>query len=344
MENRNILISGASIAGPALALWLARYGFRAAIIERAPVVRPGGYAVDFRGASMDVLKRMGILGEVQRMQTRTGAITIVDGVGKRIADMPDGFTSGQLEIMRGDLAGVLHQATQQDVEYIFDDSIASLVEDEGGVRVTFNRSPPRTFDLVVGADGLHSKVRALAFGEESQFIHHLGYYISIFTIPDYMNLDSNGLFYGTAGKKVGIFGAKDDGKAMASFYFASPLLKRDRLNIAKQKNFLRTTFATEGWEVPQLLKMMDDAPDFYFDSISQIKMNRWSAGAQCIARRCSLLRFSSFGYGNGYGSGGSVHSCGRIEGGRRRLHHRLCPLRNPDARVRDEVPEDCRWC
>jgi 2-polyprenyl-6-methoxyphenol hydroxylase-like FAD-dependent oxidoreductase len=164
LKNKNILISGASVAGPALAFWLSRYGFHPTVIERAPAVRPGGYAVDFRGAALRALERMGIVGEVKKFETRTGAITIVDKANKRVASMPDGFTSGELEIMRGDLAGVLYQASRQDAEYIFDDSITGLTQSDPGVEVTFSRARAREFDLVVGADGLHSNVRAHVFG------------------------------------------------------------------------------------------------------------------------------------------------------------------------------------
>ena len=153
MNNRQVLISGASVAGPALALWLNRYGFRTTIVERAPALRPGGYAVDFRGASMRVLERMNLLAEVQRLQTRIGAITIVDRNNKKVASMPDGFTSGELEILRGDLARVFHEATRHTTEYIFDDSIAGLEETAEGVDVTFLRGGRCRFDLVVGADG-----------------------------------------------------------------------------------------------------------------------------------------------------------------------------------------------
>jgi 2-polyprenyl-6-methoxyphenol hydroxylase-like FAD-dependent oxidoreductase len=278
MKNKTILISGASVAGPALAYWLSRYGFHPTLVERAPAVRPGGYAVDFRGASLRALERMGIVDEVRKLETRTGAITIVDKTNRKIASMPDGFTSGELEIMRGDLAGVLYAATRHDAEYIFDDSILGISEDEDGAEVTFNRSESRRFDLVVGADGLHSNVRTLAFGEESRFIHHLGYYVAIFTTPNFMNLDHSGLYYGTLGKKVGIFSARENREAMASFFFASPRLQYDRRDTTRQKQILRDKFAHEQWQIPRLLQMMDDAPDFYFDSISQIRMERWSAG------------------------------------------------------------------
>ena len=282
MTIKTILISGASVAGPALAYWLSRYGFQPTVVERAPAVRPGGYAVDFRGASMKVLERMGIVGEIRKLETRTGAITIVDQANRKIASMPDGFTSGELEIMRGDLAGILYAATRDRAEYIFDDSILGIREDEDGAEITFSRSEPRRFDLVVGADGLHSNVRALAFGEESRFIHHLGYYVAIFTTPNFMNLDHSGLYYGTLGKKVGIFSARGNTEANASFFFTSDPLEYDRRDMDRQKQILADKFAGEQWQVPRLLRMMEHAPDFYFDSVSQIRMERWSAGRSVL--------------------------------------------------------------
>lgn len=251
-------------------------------MERAPAVRPGGYAVDFRGASVRVLERMGLLAEVQRRQTRTGAITIVDRHNKKLASMPDGFTSGELEILRGDLAEIFHEATRETTEYIFDDSITSIEERDAGVDVTFERGGQRRFDLVVGADGLHSKVRSLAFGDEADFARYLGYYISIFSIPNYLNLDRSGLYYGTLGKKVGIFGGADQKKATASFFFATQPLQYDRRDTQQQKSVLRDHFRQEGWEVPRLLEILETAPDFYFDSVSQVKMSRWSAGRSVL--------------------------------------------------------------
>jgi 2-polyprenyl-6-methoxyphenol hydroxylase-like FAD-dependent oxidoreductase len=313
MKNRNILISGAGVAGPALAFWLSRYGFRPTVIERAPTVRPGGYAVDFRGTSMRVLERMGLLAEVRKLQTRTGAITIVDSRNRRLASMPDGFTSGELEIMRGDLAGILYEATRQDTEYIFDDSITGLAPAETGVDVTLDRGEPRKFDLVVGADGLHSKVRALAFGEESRFIHHLGYYISIFTIPNYMNLDRSGLYYGTLGKKVGIFSARRNSEATASFFFDSPVLKYDLRDIRQQKNILRERFSEESWEVPRLLKMVDAAPDFYFDSLSQVKMNRWSTERTVLLGDAAYCASPLSGMGSGMAVVGAYVLAGELK-------------------------------
>ncbi|HEY4110893.1 FAD-dependent monooxygenase [Puia sp.] len=278
MKTKKILISGASIAGPALAFWLNRYGFETTIIERAPVLRPGGYAVDFRGAAMEVLKRMELLESIRRFETRAGTITMVDAFNNKLASMPDGFTSGELEILRGDLARVLFEVTQYDTEYIFNDSITKMREDEEGVEVEFFRGAPQRFDLVIGADGLHSNVRRIAFGEESQFVRDLGLYVAVFTIPNFMNLGMNGLYYGEVGRRVGIFGAKKGTAAMASFFFASDPLTYDRRDTMAQKEILRKRFKDMGWQVPRLLHLMDSAPDLYFDSVSQVMMDRWSKG------------------------------------------------------------------
>jgi 2-polyprenyl-6-methoxyphenol hydroxylase-like FAD-dependent oxidoreductase len=312
MNNRNVLISGASVAGPALAFWLNRYGFRTTIVERAPVLRPGGYAVDFRGASLRVLERMNLLAEVQRMQTRIGAITIVDRNNKKVASMPDGFTSGELEILRGDLARVFHEATRSTTEYIFDDSIESMEEIGDGVDVTFLRGGRRRFDLVVGADGLHSKVRSVAFGAEEKFVRYLGYYVSIFTIPNYLTLNRSGLYYGTLGKKVGIFSGKDDGEAKASFFFASEPLQYDRRDVEQQKRILRDQFAQEGWEVPRLMEWMNHAPDFYLDCVSQVKMDQWSKGRSVLLGDAAYCASPLSGMGTGMAVVGAYVLAGEL--------------------------------
>ena len=312
MKNQSVLISGASIAGPALAYWLSRYGFQPTIVERAPTVRPGGYAVDFRGASIRVLERMGLLPEVQRMQTRIGAITIVDRDNNKVASMPDGFTSGELEILRGDLAGIFHQATRRTTEYIFDDSIVEMEESDGGVEVRFQHSGSRRFDLVAGADGLHSKVRSLAFGEEANFVRYLGYYVSIFTIPNYLDLDRSGVYYGTLGKKVGIFSGGDQREAKASFFFATEPLDYDRRDTEQQKRILRDHLQQEGWEVPRLLEFMETAPDFYFDSVSQVKMKRWSSGRSVLLGDAAYCASPLSGMGTGMAVVGAYVLAGEL--------------------------------
>jgi 2-polyprenyl-6-methoxyphenol hydroxylase-like FAD-dependent oxidoreductase len=278
MKNNRVLISGASVAGPSLAYWLSRFGCDVTVVERAPGIRPGGYAVDFRGTGMRVLERMGLVDAVKARETRAGSITVVDETNKVVARMPDGFTSGELEILRGDLAKLLYEATHSGATYVFDDSIRTIIQTTSGVEVTFLSGKKQTFDIVVGADGLHSNVRSIAFGEESKFVRHMGYYIAIFTVPDFLHLIDAGRYYVQLGKRVGCFGSKNDGMAKASFHFSSRHLDYDRRDVAAQKTLVRETFADMKWEAQRMLGMMDAAPDFYFDSISQVKMNAWSTG------------------------------------------------------------------
>jgi 2-polyprenyl-6-methoxyphenol hydroxylase-like FAD-dependent oxidoreductase len=143
---------------------------------------------------------------------------------------------------------------------------------------TAKRNPAAQFRPVVGADGLHSRVRSLAFGDDANFVRYLGYYVSIFTVPNYLHLDRSGLYYGPLGKKVGIFSGGDSREAKASFFFSTAPLDFDRHDTEQQKGILRDHFQQEGWEVPRLLEIMPTAPDFYFDSVSQVKMKKWSSG------------------------------------------------------------------
>lgn len=290
MSNRNILISGASVAGPTLAYWLQRYGFKPTIVERAPAPRMGGQAIDLRGTGRAVAERMGIMAEIQQAHTGTHGMAFVDSAGKRVASMGADFfgDSGgpvaEIEILRGDLVRILYAATRDRVEYIFDDSIASIAQHDDGVEVTFERSGPRTFDLVVGADGLHSNVRRLAFGPESQFVRDLGAYVSIFPTTHQADLGGWELMYSTPGKNnapgktAALYPLRTTGEAIAMFFFAAPPLRYDRRNIQEQKSIVARAFAGEGWEIPALMQKMQQAPDFYFDRISQVHMERWSRG------------------------------------------------------------------
>jgi 2-polyprenyl-6-methoxyphenol hydroxylase-like FAD-dependent oxidoreductase len=275
---KRVLISGASIAGPALAFWLSRDGFKVTVVERAPTLRPGGYAVDFRGTAMQVLELMGLVDAVKQHETRTGSITMVDANNHVVASLPDGFTSGDLEIQRGDLSRVLYEATSQEANYIFNDSIQEMQQTAECVAVTFVSGKTETFDFVVGADGLHSNVRSIAFGKESEFTYPMGYYIAVFTVPDFMGLGDAGRYYAELGKRVGCFGTPNDGLAKASFYLASEKLDYDRRDVSAQKQLLREAFAGVGWETQRILEFLDEAPDLYFDSLSQVRMNSWSKG------------------------------------------------------------------
>ncbi|MEC3917513.1 FAD-dependent monooxygenase [Nocardia sp. CDC160] len=283
MSSKNVLISGASIAGPALAFWLKRYGFRPTIVEKSPTLRSGGQAIDVLGSATQVVRRMGLLDQVHARSTGKRGTSYVDANGKARATISsEEFNgvgaNGDTEIQRGDLAEVLYEATRADVEYLFGDFIAELREDENGVHVTFENAPARTFDLVIGADGVHSHTRKLVFGPESDFVHHMGYYISIFTTPNLLNLDHWELDYNTPGKIAGSYSARQNTEAKAIFAWASDQLDYDYRDIDAQRRILIDTFAGEGWEVPRLLEALAGAPDFYFDAMAQVRMDSWSKG------------------------------------------------------------------
>jgi 2-polyprenyl-6-methoxyphenol hydroxylase-like FAD-dependent oxidoreductase len=277
-HNRDILISGASVAGPSLAYWLSRYGFHPTMVERAPQLRDGGYTVDFRGAAhLGVLARMGLLDAIKARQTSLSRTTIVDQQGRPVADQPAHVFAGDVEILRGDLARILYQATREGTEYLFGDSITRLEEGPDGVHVWFEQARPRTFSLVIGADGLHSAVRRLAFGEHDRFLEDLGLCVSIFSVPDAFGLDHSGLLCSVPGRTAGVFSA-GDGQAIAQLYFTTPATSYDHRDTAGHKKIVAEAFADMGWRVPELMAAMEEAPDFYFDSVSQVHLDRWSAG------------------------------------------------------------------
>jgi 2-polyprenyl-6-methoxyphenol hydroxylase-like FAD-dependent oxidoreductase len=280
MRNRNVLISGASVAGPALAYWLGRYGFNPTVVEVAPALRGGGYAVDFRGpAHLTVLERMGVLEELRRLQTGGSPLRFVDETGRQLLYLPGEFAGGDVEILRTDLSRVLYERSRDTTEYRFGDSIAAMTQTPDGVHVTFERGAERTFDLVIGADGLHSNVRRLTFGPESQSVSFLGYYLAGWEVPNYLNLGRGSLLYNVPGKLASVGGIhRDPTKASTLFVFASPQLDYDRRDLEQQQKLLADAYAGVGWEVPTLLEGLWDAAELYFDSISRVDLQPWSSG------------------------------------------------------------------
>ncbi|WP_028925599.1 FAD-dependent monooxygenase [Pseudonocardia acaciae] len=278
----HILISGASIAGPALAHWLHRFGLRATVVERAPALRPGGQAIDVRGVAKEVVRRMGLDEQVRAACTETRGVSYVTRSNRRIVTMRSDMYDGdglvaEIEILRGDLAEVFYDATNEHTEYLFGDRVEGLSEDADGVDVRFAGGAERRFDLVVGADGLHSGVRSLAFGPEPP--HHLGHYVSFFTVPNHLGLDRWMLGYGEAGGlTAGIRSIHDNRDAMAFLSFRSGPLEYDYRDVEQQKAILRGRMSGMSWQVPWLLDQMDDSPDFYFDSCAQIRMDSWTKG------------------------------------------------------------------
>ena len=275
-----VLISGAGIAGLTVADWLRRYGFTPTIVERAPSLLTGGYKIDVRGAALQVLRRMGVHGAVVAEGTDMQGAVLVDAGGKAINRMSgDEFghrASEDLEIVRGTLCQILMDHIPG-AEVIFGDSIQYISQSSDGVQVKFAKTNPRGFDLVIGADGLHSNVRRLVFGDEARFARDLGLYLCVYTVPNYLNLDRLEMQYTELGRVAAIWSSRGDANAKACFGFTAPA-RIDLHDRAQQHRVLTNVYQGIGWEVPRLLEMMPTAPDFYFDVAAQISMPRWSQG------------------------------------------------------------------
>ncbi|MFC5061368.1 FAD-dependent monooxygenase [Actinomycetospora atypica] len=278
----SVLISGASVAGPVLAFWLRRAGVEVTVVERAPAVRGGGYPIDLRGVAVDVVERMGLLERVEAARTGTRHLTFVSERGRTIAAFDPATLLGEqtiraVELPRGDLTAVLWEATRDDVEYVFDDCVVGLDDRPDGVHVAFRDGAPRVFDLVIGADGLHSGVRALTFGPEAPFRRDLDACYAAFTVPETFGLEREAVMMNVPGRSATLYAVRDQAPT-AILSFSGPTPTVDHRDTEGQRRLVEHVFGGIGWRVPELLVRMRTAEDFYFDTVSQIRMPSWTRG------------------------------------------------------------------
>jgi 2-polyprenyl-6-methoxyphenol hydroxylase-like FAD-dependent oxidoreductase len=334
-----IAISGAGVAGPALAYWLLRAGHEPTLIEQAPHLRTGGYMIDFWGVGYTIAERMGILPAVHERGYAIQEVRLLDKRGRKVG----GFSTDVFRRMlgnrfvslpRGDLAAEVYRSIDGRTETILDDSISALQEHGQGVRVVFAKGGERDFDLVVGADGLHSRVRHLTFGPQRQFERHIGYFVAAFDTAGYRPRDELAyVSYAVPGRQVARVALRDD-RTMFLLVFAAELIAGpDPRSLDERKASLHRIFDGAGWECPQILEAMDGSEDVYFDRVSQITMDAWSKGrvgligdaAACV----SLLAGEGTGLAltEAYVLAGELKRSGNDYGqALRRYEHRLRPL------------------
>jgi 2-polyprenyl-6-methoxyphenol hydroxylase-like FAD-dependent oxidoreductase len=277
-----ILISGASISGPVLAYWLTRYGFEVTVVERAPALRKtGGHAVDLFRPAMEISEKMGVLPRIEALATGTDTGIIYRQGARRpvridISKAVSATSDRHVEIMRDDLSEAYYDAGRDRVEYLFGDSITAITPD---AEVTFEHAAPRKFDVVIGADGLHSNVRRLVFGDDAGRTQFLGGYLAVLSVPKTLAREGEMLVHLGANHLAGIYTAQPLDDARALFMFRSKEeLEYHYRDALRQKELLRAAFAGMHATVDGWLDELDRTPTFYFDSITQLQLDSWSRG------------------------------------------------------------------
>jgi 2-polyprenyl-6-methoxyphenol hydroxylase-like FAD-dependent oxidoreductase len=283
-----LAINGSGIAGPALAYWLHKSGHEVLLVEESPQLRGGGYIIDFWGVGYDIAERMGLIPRVRDLGYHVREVRLVDRQGRKSGgfstDVFRRMTGGRFtSLRRSDLAATIYDAIEGKVEVIFGDSIA-LVEDEGGsLYVSFDHAPPRRVDVLIGADGFHSRVRGLTFGPQEQFEAFLGYHAAAFEVEGYQPRDE--LVYvshADPGRQVSRFSMRGD-RTLFLFVFRDEYMTVSQPDDEQErKSALRNAFAGVAWECPRILQLLDDTGDIYFDRVSQIRMERWTKGRTAL--------------------------------------------------------------
>jgi 2-polyprenyl-6-methoxyphenol hydroxylase-like FAD-dependent oxidoreductase len=260
-----VAISGAGIAGPTLAYWLWRSGHEPTLIEKAPQLRTGGYLIDFWGAGYAVAERMGLAPALQNLGYAVEELRLVDRSGRKVGGFPvEGFRrtlSGRFtSAPRGDLAALIYAAIEGNVETIFDDSIAGIEQGDGCVRVTLERGQCRRFDLVIGAGGIHSPVRALVFGPDAKFQTDIGYRVAAFEAAGYRPRDELVyVAYSEPGRMLARFALRDDRTLFLFVYHDDDRRRPNAGCPGDAKSALRQAFRSVGWECPQILSQLAQA-------------------------------------------------------------------------------------
>lgn len=312
-----IVINGIGVAGPALGYWLSQWGHEVLLVEEAPLLRAGGYIVDFWGIGYDVAERMGLVEEIRALGYQVREVRFVDEKGRKRGgfevDVFNRLTEGRFtSVKRSDISATIYRAIEGKVETLFGDSVAGLEEIGERVRVRFDHAPEREVDLVIGADGLHSRVRGLVFGPESEFEVPLGYHVAAFEAVGYRPREE--LVYTSRslpGRQISRFSMRDD-RTLFLFIFRDELMGGE----TEPKAILRRVFAGSAWEWPEIEAEIERSDNIYFDSVSQIRMDRWTKGRVALVGDAAACVSLMAGEGTGlamteaYVLAGELHASG----------------------------------
>ena len=276
-----VAINGAGVAGPTLAYWLREYGHEPVLFERAAAPRKGGYLVDFWGLGYEIADRMGLIPGLRRRGYEMEWMRMMDSDGREtaridLAPMRDALEGRFISIPRVDLAAALLGACDG-IPAHFGVHVTGIDQDGNGVTATFSDGREERFDLLFGADGLHSGVRELAFGQQERFERFLDCYIAAIRLHGYPHRDELTYVSHTMLERQAARVSLDRDETLVLLVFRADLIDGDPAE-DQQKAALRRAYGDMGWEVPELLDAIDQAEDVFIDRISQIFVPSWTAG------------------------------------------------------------------
>lgn len=318
MPAKSILICGAGIAGPSLAFQLRRHGFAPTLIERAPAFRDGGYMIDVWGTGYALLERYGLLEAARARGYVFDRLKFVDERGREISGFGGSVFRGAMKgrffsIPRGDLARTLFDTTEGKIETLYDTSIRALHDDAEGVRVEFTNGNTRRFDLVIGADGLHSRVRELVFGPELPFEKYLGFCAASFITGNYRHRDeATYLSFAKPGRQISRYAMRGNRTAFLFAYAADERPTVAAHDPAAQKRTLHEKFDGDGWECREILERLDVTNELYFDPVSQIRMPKWTRGRVALLGDAAYCPSLLAGAGSAYAMLGAYVLAGEL--------------------------------
>ena len=302
-KNSSVLVSGASFAGLATAFWMNKLGYKVTIVEAAKGLKKGGTPVNIGDEAADIAKRMGLLEQIQANRLKMEGVELKnsDDVTAGPLQFPPTAVSSEVdwEIERDTLLDLMFDAVKDDVEFVFNNSTETLDETQNDVRVSFKDGSQRSFDLIFGCDGTHSRIRKLRFGDESEYMHFLGQYFSITIVDELLIKENTTQMYNEPGKVV-MLNAYNKKTDVVLCFSSEKEIPYDYRDEEQQRSIIFEQFAGQGWRTPELLEKVRNSTSFYFDKVCQIKMPSWTKG------RVALVGDAAYCASPAAGMGGSL--------------------------------------